>query len=120
MALTPLLRRFLFRFPPRLVTGWIIRAAHDLTIHLIHRARDLFSDLFELEVLHHVFDLGGDTVAAGNRLTERDCFANHLEVRAACPTIFEIRAGLCAALGTVHDRSPFRRNIIWLFSPGAK
>ena len=58
-------------------------AARDFAVHPVHRARDIFGNVRDLDVAEYVFEFRGDAVAAGNRLAERDGFANHFQIRAA-------------------------------------
>src|SRR5258708_16634203 len=100
MALTALLGSFFFSTAPsplteiRLAPGpnplsVIIFTARDLRLHLIQCARDVFSDMGNLDVAENVFELRRYAVASGNRLAERNGFADHFKVRATGPAELE-------------------------------
>src|SRR6266849_3467266 len=115
MALTSLLGSLLFPFRPGpltprplLVAHRIVAAARDLSVHLVERARNVFRDVRDFYVAEDVLEFRGNAVAPGNGLTERNCFANHLEIGAAGSAELQIRSRFRSALRTKHDRSPFR------------
>ena len=90
--------------PPWLSSGWLAGAAHDLFVHLLHRPRNFIRNLFDLDVLHHVLDFCGDTVAARDCFAKGDRFADNPEVGAARTAEFQISRRLDATLGTEHNR----------------
>src|SRR5258708_39845515 len=115
MALQAMLRSLLFPVMPGpimprplLDAHRVVAAARDLSVHLVERARNVFRDVRDFDVAEDVLEFRGNAVAPGNGLTERNCFANHLEIGAAGSAELQIRSRFSGALRTEHDRSPFR------------
>src|SRR2546423_1733197 len=80
------------------------RSAQYLFIHSLQGTRHFLGDVFQLEALNHLFELWqGTAIAASNRLAERECLANHLEIGAAGAAILEAGSGFCAALRAIHN-----------------
>ena|SRR5712692_3581407 len=99
MALSSLLGSFRFSFMPRpltprpwLVAHWAFRAARNLPVHFVQRARNVVGDVRDLDVAEYVFELCGDAVAAGNRFTERNGFPNNLEISATGSAKLQVRS----------------------------
>src|SRR6266850_6991579 len=98
MSLASLLGGLLFPPMPGPLTPRPLQAAHrvvvaarDLPVHPVERARNVFGDVRDLDVAEDVFEFRGNAVAPGNRLTERNCLANHFEISATRSAKLEIR-----------------------------
>ncbi|SRR5216684_4042486 len=68
----------------------VIRAARDLSVHLVEGARNIFRDVRDFDIAEDVFEFRGNTVASGDRFAERDCFANHFEIGPAGSTELQV------------------------------
>jgi len=73
-------------------------------VHVIERARNLFGNVIDLEVFHHLAKLRQRAaITSRNRLTERDSFPDHLQVRAANATVLDVRLRFCTTLWAIHS-----------------
>src|SRR5580765_1743238 len=99
MVLPSLLGSLLFPFMPGplrprplLAAHWVVATARDFSVHFVESARNVVGDVRDLDVAEDVLEFSRDAVAPGDRLAERNCFANHLEISATRSAKLQIRS----------------------------
>src|SRR5215471_17185370 len=81
---------------------FVARGTLNLCLHLLHRARNLVSDLSNLDVAHDLFELGRHAVRFRDRVAQAYGPAHDLEISAASATIMLALGRVGSALRTEH------------------
>src|SRR5205085_7331089 len=81
MTFTPFFGSLLSANPP--LETLFRRAASNLSIHLLHRARNLVGNMCDLDVAHDLFDLRRHPVGLRDHVAQAHSLANNFQIRAA-------------------------------------